>query len=56
MNLNSFIIEQALKQIKIPDSSLAQFKLVSALGDVDGGGFPSESFELSAPMIKKARR
>lgn len=51
MNLNSFIIEQALKQIKIPDSSLAEFKLVSALGDVDGGGFPSELFELSAPMI-----
>ena len=51
MNLNSFLLEQALKKLKLSEDSLSQFRLVSALGDVDGTGFPTELFELSAPML-----
>lgn len=51
MNLNSFLIEQALKKLKMSEDSLDHFRLASALGDVDGNGFPKELFELSAPMI-----
>ena len=51
MNLNSFLLEQALKKLKLSEESLSQFRLVSASGDVGGNGFPSELFELSAPMI-----
>ncbi len=51
MNLNSFLLEQALKKLNLSEDSLSQFRLVSASGDVDGSGFPSELFELSAPML-----
>ncbi|MCX6135732.1 MAG: hypothetical protein NTU47_18150 [Ignavibacteriales bacterium] len=51
MNLNSFLLEQALKKLNLSEESLSQFRLVSAAGDVDGTGFPRELFELSAPML-----
>lgn len=51
MNVNSFLLERALKQLKISEDSLAQFRLVSDSGDVEGTGFPGELFELSAPMF-----
>jgi hypothetical protein len=51
MNLNSFLVEQALKKLKLSDDTLDQFRLASALGDVGGQGFPRELFELSAPVI-----
>ena len=51
MNLNSFLLEQALKKLNLTEDSIAQLKLVTALGDVRGTGFPAELFELSAPMV-----
>ncbi len=51
MNLSSYILEQALKQLKLPDSSLKQFRIVSSLSDVGGNGFPKELFQLSAPLV-----
>jgi hypothetical protein len=51
MNLTSYILEQALKQLKLPDSSLKQFRIASSLSDVGGDGFPKELFQLSAPLV-----
>jgi hypothetical protein len=51
LNLNSFLVEQALKKIKLSEDALAEFRLVSASGDVDGTDFPVELRALSPPMI-----
>jgi hypothetical protein len=51
MNLTSYILEQAFKQLKLPESSQKQFRIASALSDVGGNGFPKELFQLSAPVV-----
>jgi hypothetical protein len=51
MNLTSYILAQAFKQLKLPDSSQKQFRIASALSDVGGNGFPKELFQLSAPLV-----
>ncbi len=51
MNLTSYILDQALKQLKLPPSSLMQFKIAASLSDVGGNGFPKELFQLSAPLV-----
>ena len=51
MDINSFLIEQGLRQLEMPDSVIRQFRLAHALSDIDGRGFPKELFQLSAPVI-----
>ena len=51
MNVNSFLLERVLRQLKLSDDSLRQFRFVSASGNVSEGGFPKELFELSAPVV-----
>ena len=51
MNLTSYVLEQALRQLRLPDSSIKQFRIASALSDVGGNGFPKELFQLSAPLV-----
>ena len=51
MALSSYILEQALRQLRLPESTLRQFAIASDLSDVGGRGFPSELFQLSAPVI-----
>ncbi|MCX6137774.1 MAG: hypothetical protein NTV54_09800 [Ignavibacteriales bacterium] len=51
MNLSAIILERALKQLQLPSGSIDQFRIASALSDVDGRGFPKELFQLSAPVI-----
>lgn len=51
MPLSSYILEQALRQLGLPESSLRQFALAHELSNVDGRGFPGELFRLSAPVI-----
>ncbi len=50
-SINSFLLERAFKQLKIPHEYFHQIKLAADLGDVDGKGFPPELFQLSAPVI-----
>ena len=51
MNLNSYILEQALRRLQLPESSIRQFQIAGQFSDVDGRGFPKELFLLSAPVI-----
>ena len=51
MDLHSFILERALKQLRVPHSSLTQFRLAQGLSNVENRGFPQELFQLSAPMV-----
>jgi hypothetical protein len=51
MNLTSYILEQAFRQLRLPESSQKQFKIASSLSDVGGNGFPKELFQLSAPLV-----
>ncbi len=51
MNLTAYILDQALKQLRVPAPSRDQFHIASALSDVGGQGFPKELFALSAPVI-----
>jgi hypothetical protein len=51
MDVFSFVLEQALKQLNVPSSAIEQFHIVRNLSAVDEKGFPSELFELSAPMV-----
>ncbi len=51
MALSSFILEQALRQLGLPERSLRQFAIASDLSNVDGRGFPRELFQISAPLI-----
>ena len=51
MNLTSYILEQAFRQLRLPDSSQKQFRIASSLSDVGGSGFPKELFQLSAPLV-----
>jgi hypothetical protein len=51
VNINSFVLEGALKQLQLPKESIRQFKIASALSDVEGSGFPKELFQLSAPLV-----
>ncbi len=51
MNLTSYILEQAFRQLRLPESSQKQFKIASSLSDVGGKGFPRELFQLSAPLV-----
>ena len=51
MSLLPYILEQALRQLRIHEEAIRQFQIASALSDVDGKGFPRELFQLSAPMI-----
>lgn len=51
MNLSSYILEQALRRLQLPEDSIRQFQLAGKLSDVDGKGFPKELFQLSAPVI-----
>ncbi len=51
MNISSYILEQALRRLQVPESSIRQFALASALSDVGGRGFPRELFALSAPVV-----
>ena len=53
MSIIPYILEQALRQLRVPEESIRQFQIVSALSDVDGKGFPKELFQLSAPMITR---
>lgn len=51
MNLTSYILENALKRLQLPDASIKQFRFANLLSDVNGSGFPKELFQLSAPMV-----
>jgi len=51
MNLNSYILEQALRRLQLPESSIKQFQLAGKFSDVEGKGFPKELFLLSTPVI-----
>ena len=51
MNLNSYILEQALRRLHLSDNVIRQFQLAGKFSDVDGRGFPKELFQLSAPVI-----
>ena len=51
MNLNSYILEQALRRLQLPESSIKQFQLAGKFSDVEGRGFPKELFLLSTPVI-----
>ena len=53
MNVSSFVLEQALKQLHVPSSAIRQLQLAGKLSDVSGNGFPSELFQLSAPMVTR---
>ncbi|MFZ1977305.1 MAG: hypothetical protein WAV76_05070 [Bacteroidota bacterium] len=53
MSLVPYILEQALRQLRVPEEAIRQFQIASALSDVDGKGFPRELFQLSAPMITR---
>jgi hypothetical protein len=53
MNVSSFVFEQALKQLGIPAAAIRQLQLAGQLSDVGGSGFPTELFQLSAPMITR---
>ncbi len=41
MNLNSYVLDQAFKQLALPESSQKQFRIASVLSDVTGNGLPS---------------
>jgi hypothetical protein len=51
MNLSSYILEQALRRLQLPEGSIRQFQLAEQLSNVEGKGFPKELFQLSAPII-----
>jgi len=53
MNVSSFVLEQALKQLGVPAAAIRQLQIAAQLSDVDGKGFPSELFQLSAPMVTR---
>ncbi len=53
MNVSSFVLEQALKQLGVPANAIRQLQIASQLSDVNGNGFPNELFQLSAPMITR---
>ncbi|MGD1045454.1 MAG: hypothetical protein ABR936_09035 [Bacteroidota bacterium] len=53
MNVSSFVLEQALKQLGISTDAIHQLQLAGQLSDVDGSGFPTELFQLSAPMVTR---
>ncbi|MGD0038424.1 MAG: hypothetical protein ABSC53_14145, partial [Bacteroidota bacterium] len=53
MNVSSFVLEQALKQFGVPTDAIRQLQIAGQLSDVDGGGFPTELFQLSAPMVTR---
>jgi hypothetical protein len=53
MNINEFLIENGLRRLDVPEESVQHFKLVSALSNVDGRGFPKELFQLSAPVVMR---
>ena len=51
MAISSYILEQALRQLRLPESALRQFSIAQELSNVDGRGFPRELFQLSVPVI-----
>ncbi len=51
MNLSSYILEQALRRLQLPEESITHFRLAGDLSNVEGKGFPKELFQLSAPII-----
>ena len=53
MSVSSFALEQALKQLGVPAQAIRQLQIAAQLSDVDGKGFPSELFQLSAPMVTR---
>jgi hypothetical protein len=53
MNVSSFVLEQALRQLGVPAAAIRQLQIAGQLSDVDGKGFPSELFQLSAPMVTR---
>lgn len=53
MNVSSFVLEQALRQLGIPADAIRQLQLAGQLSDVNGNGFPAELFQLSAPMVTR---
>jgi hypothetical protein len=53
MNVSSFVLEQALKQLGVPAAAIRQLQIAGRLSDIDGSGFPAELFQLSAPMVTR---
>ncbi len=53
MNVTSFVLGQALRQLGIPTDAIRQLQIAGQLSDVDGSGFPNELFQLSAPMVTR---
>jgi len=53
LKLTSYILEKALRQLNVSESSLKQLEVVTNLSDVNGRGFPKELFELSFPMVTR---
>jgi hypothetical protein len=53
MNVSSFVLEQALKQLGIPTDAIRQLQIAGQLSDVNGSGFPTELFQLSVPMVTR---
>jgi len=51
MNINSYILEQALRRLQLPEDSIKQFQLAGKFSDVEGKGLPKELFLLSTPVI-----
>ncbi len=53
MSIIPYILEQTLRQLRVPEEAIRHFQIASALSDVDGKGFPRDLFQLSAPMITR---
>jgi len=53
MNVSSFVLEQTLKQLGISTDAIHHLQLAGQLSDVNGSGFPTELFQLSAPMVTR---
>jgi hypothetical protein len=53
MNISSFIFEQALRRLQVPERSIRQFLLAASLSEVEGVGFPKELLHVSAPVIMR---
>ncbi len=53
MDVSSFVLEQALKQLNVPAYAIKQLQIAGKLSNVEGKGFPQDLFELSAPMVTR---
>ncbi len=53
MSIIPYILEQVLRQLRVPEEAIRHFQIASVLSNVDGKGFPKDLFQLSVPMITR---